>query len=621
MRLADLSVTRSRPASEFSGVSALLTGVTIVASLYFAREILIPFALAVLISFVLAPLAVMLRRTGLPRSASVLVVVVASFGLILGMGAFGASQVAQLAEKLPDYQSNLRAKIRTIKGAATTSGTVSQATKVIEDLGQEISTPGSGPKVASPTSAAPIPVEIRVPSNNPLKVAIELLQPILGPLAGTGLVLIFVIFLMLQREDLRDRVIRLLGTKTLNRTTEAMDEAATRLSRYFLLQTTLNAVFGAVVGVGLWLIGVPSPWLWGIFTMLLRFVPYIGSIIAAILPVALAAAVDPGWTMVAWTVALFAIGEPLMGHAIEPLVLGHQTGLSPVAIIIAATFWTWLWGPIGLVLATPITLCLVILGQYTQRLEFVSVLLGDQSVLTPSESLYQRLIAGDPAEAIELAEQQLKTTPLVEYYDQIVLPGLALAQSDAQHDALSPERRVMLVEGVQHLIEGLADHADEAGTPPSDLEPSTIQPPSAEPSILSVGGRTHLDHAAAALLADTFNRAGAPTRTSETHGLAGVAEISSQLAAIRLVCVSFVGSSKSAQVKFVIRRIRRNCPNAKVLVGLWCVPSTDPELAQFKDIVGADYFATSLKEATTIALKLVSDETALHSQSLLAVRT
>ena len=618
MRLANYSVTRSRPAPEFSGVNGLLTGVTIVASLYFAREILIPFALAVLISFVLAPLAVLLRRTGLPRSASVLIVVITSFGLILGIGAFGASQIAQLAEKLPEYQSNLRAKIRAIKGATTTSGSVSQATKVIEDLGQEISTPKSGPQAVTPAGGAPIPVEIRAPNNNPLKVASELLQPILGPLAGTGLVLIFVIFLMLQREDLRDRVIRLLGTKTLNRTTEAMDEAAIRLSRYFLLQTALNAVFGALVGIGLWLIGVPSPWLWGIFTMLLRFVPYIGSIIAAALPVALAAAVDPGWTMVAWTVALFAIGEPLMGHAVEPLVLGHQTGLSPVAIIISATFWTWLWGPIGLVLATPITLCLVILGQYTQRLEFVSVLLGDQPVLTPSESLYQRLIAGDPAEAIELAEQQLKATPLVEYYDQIVLPGLALAQHDAQNDALSAERQLMLVDGVQNLVEGLVDHLDETDTDQA-VEPSKIHRENVEPSILSVGGRTQLDRAAATLLADTLNRTVAQTRVTDTPGLAGIAEIAAQLASIRLVCVSFVGSSKSAQVKFVVRRIRRLCPNAKVLVGLWCVSSTDPELAQIKENAGADFFATSLKEAVAIADKLARRETSSSRELLLAV--
>ena len=255
-------------------------------------------------------------------------------------------------------------------------------------------------------------------------------------------------------------MIKLLGTKELHRTTEVLDEAAARLSRYFLLQTALNAGFGVVVGVALWIIGVPSPLLWGIFTMLMRFVPYIGSILAAVLPVALAAAVDPGWTMVGWTLALFLIGEPVMGHIVDPLVFGKHTGLSPVAIVVAATFWTWLWGPIGLIVATPLTLCLVILGQYTKRLEFLHVLLGDQPALTPPESFYQRLIAGDPAEIIEQAEAHLKECRLTEYYETVALPGLALAQRDMSSGELPPERQALLVDGIMELIDGLSDHED-----------------------------------------------------------------------------------------------------------------------------------------------------------------
>ncbi len=624
MRLSDLSVTRSRPLPDFSGQSALITGVTIVGALYFAREILIPFALAVLISFVLSPLASLLRRTGLPRAASVIVVVTLSFGAILGIGAIGASQIAQLAEKLPQYQANLQEKIRAVKGATSSNGAVSQATKVIEDLGREISKTTATPQPNPAAVGAPIPVEIHAPNTNPLKVASELLQPILGPLASTGLVVIFVIFLLLQREDLRDRVIRLLGTKSMHRTTEAMDEAATKLSRYFLLQTVLNAGFGIVVGLGLWLIGVPSPLLWAIFTMLLRFVPYIGSIIAAALPVALAAAVDPGWSMVGWTIALFAIGEPLMGQAIEPLVFGHQTGLSPVAIVVAATFWTWLWGPIGLVLATPLTLCLVILGQYTQRLEFLNLILGDQPPLTPSEGIYQRLIAHDPVEVFEQAEQQLKEKTLVDYYDQVVLPGLALAQRDVRGDELASERQQMLLNGVYQLVENLAEHQDVAiesealnteklpakdqGAPDAKSSPDPVRP--VEASILSIGGSNTVDHAAAALFAHASAHAGLGVKLPESQGLAGIAQTAASLDAIQLVCVSFVGDARASQIRFIVRRIRRRFPGIKVMIGLWGMMPGDSEWERIKVETGVDFFVTSFKEALATCVRVTDVDNA-----------
>ena len=618
MPLSEFSVARPRSSNELGGVGSIVTGVTVVGALYFAREILIPFALAVLISFVLAPLTNQLRKTGLPRGACVVVVVTLSFGIILGAGAIGASQIAQLAENLPQYQTNLREKIRTIKGATSSSGAVSQATKVIEDLGREMATTKAGAQPVPTAGSTPIPVEIHSPNNNPLKVVSEFLQPLLGPLAGTGIVLVFVIFLLLQRQDLRDRVIRLLGTKSLHRTTDAMDEAAVRLSRYFLLQTMLNAGFGAVVGLGLWLIGVPSPWLWGIFTMLLRFVPYIGSIIAAVLPVALAAAVDPGWTMAGWTIALFAIGEPLMGHVVEPLVFGHQTGLSSVAIVIAATFWTWLWGPIGLIVATPLTLCLVILGQYTQRLEFLSVLLGDQPPLTPSEGFYQRLIAGDAAEVIDQAEEQLKEKSLVDFYDQVAIPGLELAQRDVRAEDLGPERQTLLIEGVQQLTENITDSgaADVSkNATPSDLslsdaassKPSSDQLKSKTETewqtgfpILNIAGNNRIDRAAAALFTHACTTMGLSARLPEGQGLAGIAEIAPAPCSIKIVCVSYVGQARTSQVRFTVGRIRRRCPGTKVLLGLWSFAPGDPELDLIKTQAGADYSAVSFREALSM---------------------
>jgi predicted PurR-regulated permease PerM len=593
--------------------------VCIVAALYFARDVLIPISLAVLISFVLAPLALALRRVGLSRGPAVIAVVVLTFGAILGIGAIGTSQISQLAEQLPQYQLNIRDKIRTLKGA-TNSKTAAQATAVIEDISKEISGSKAVPSAqqslpAGSKDVAPIPVEIRTANSNPLKVAVDFLQPIISPLATTALVILFVIFILLQREDLRDRVIKLLGTREMHRTTEAMDQAASRLSRYFFLQTLLNAGFGVVIGLGLWFIGVPSPLLWGIFAMLMRFVPYIGSLVAAILPIALAAAVDPGWTMVIATSALFLIGEPLMGQAVEPLVFGHQTGLSPIAIVIAATFWTWLWGPIGLILATPLTLCLVLLGQYTRRLEFLHVLLGDQPALTPAEGFYQRLIAGDPAEIIDQAEAQLTELPLVEYYDDVALQGLVLAQHDAGSGELAIDRQELLFEGVATLIEGLSENRGQpieearerdgektaATTEVAPLPAAGIEKPVAvAPSVLCVGGRGPIDQAAAALLVQVLGLAGTVATLGEVEGTVKLAAVRDLHPTVATICVSYVATARIAQVRFMVRRLRRTFPAAKIVIGLWHMRPDDPELSSLKDNSGADILVGSLREAVSL---------------------
>ena len=254
----------------------------------------------------------------------------------------------------------------------------------------------------------PVPVEIHQPNPSPFLLLQQFAVPLLQPFATAGIVLVFVIFFLLQREDLRDRFIRLAGAGDLRRTTVAMDDAASRLSRYLLTQTAINTSFGVLVGTGLWFIGVPHPVLWGILGMLLRFVPYIGPVIAAALPAIVAFAVDPGWAMLLWAVALFLVVELAIGQVIEPWLYGHSTGLSGIAVVVAAAFWTLLWGPVGLLLSTPLTMCLVVLGRHVERLQFLEVLLGDQPALAPEEAFYQRMLAGDPDEAAHQAEEFLK---------------------------------------------------------------------------------------------------------------------------------------------------------------------------------------------------------------------
>jgi predicted PurR-regulated permease PerM len=607
--------TSSTTQGDLAAAAKLISGVTAVSVLYFARDVLIPVCLAILISFVLAPLAQLVRRRGVPQPVAVISVVVLTFGGILGVGALGASQLSQLTDNLPQYQENIRNKIRIFKVSTSGSSAVARATNVIEDLGKEFSarkpSTDSSPGL-KPIDGTPVPVEIRTPSANPLKFATDFLSPILNPLASTGLVLLLVIFFLLQQQDLRDRVIRLLGTKTLHRTTEAMDEAATRLSRYFLLQTALNVAFGIAVGFGLWFIGIPSPLLWGSFAMLMRFVPYIGSVLAAVLPVALAAAVDPGWTMMAWTVALFAIGEPLMGHAIEPAVFGHQTGLSPVAIVTSATFWTWLWGPIGLIVATPLTLCLVILGQYTKRLEFLHVLLGDQPALTPPESFYQRLIAGDPAELIEQAERQLKDMDLPKYLDDVALKGLVLAQRDVTSGELSSDRQELMIDGVRDLVDGLPVE-DVLATVKNGLaangenDTGVGSRRTAPPNVLCISGRGAVDQAAAVLLVHLLDRAGVAAQIGPDGGIRQLDLVPAAKQAIAIVCISYVGLARTSHVRFVTRRLRREFPAAKIVIGGWGVPTSDAEWQQIREDLPTALFATTLQDAVGHCLANVGD--------------
>ena len=313
------------------------------------------------------------------------------------------------------------------------------------------------------------------PQSSALEIGKQVLSPLLNPLATTGIILVVTIFALLQKDDLRDRAIRLLGSHDLQRSTLALNDAGSRLSRYFLTQLGLNTSFGVIVGVGLYLIGVPHPVLWGILGALLRFIPYVGSWIAALLPVALAAAVQPGWAMAIETAALYAVVELTMGQLVEPLVYGHSTGLSPLAVVIAAIFWTWVWGPIGLIISTPLTLCLVVLGRHVHTLEFLDVLLGDRPVLSPEASFYQRMLADDPDEAEEQAERYLREKSLLSYYDEVVLKGLQLAANDIARGSMTPAQVDRLKASTMHLVDDLAHHRNTSPEEPEGDNPADLQ--------------------------------------------------------------------------------------------------------------------------------------------------
>ena len=382
---AGLPPSTDQTSSLVKGVAAALLAALIVTTLYLGRDVFVPIALAILLSFVLAPLARGLENWHAPRSLSVISVVLLAFVVIFAVGGVIATQMTQLAGDLPRYETNMRTKIASLRGSATTNSTLERAADVLKDLGKEINQPKDKPQAplanrSGPPSngqdVRPIPVEVRQPPPTALESVAALITPLLHPLMTTGIVVIFVIFTLLQREDLRNRLIKLAGSHDLQKTTAALNDAAGRLSRLFLTQLALNAGIGLVIGTGLWFIGIPSAVLWGILAGILRFVPYIGTFISAAFPLALAVAVDPGWSLLLWTGALFFILEPLAGQALEPLLYGRSTGLSPLAVVLSATFWTALWGPIGLVLATPLTICLVVLGRHVEDVRCAGLVEG-----------------------------------------------------------------------------------------------------------------------------------------------------------------------------------------------------------------------------------------------------
>jgi predicted PurR-regulated permease PerM len=578
------------PAS--GGLTTVLLAVVVVAALYFGRDVLMPVALAVLLSFVLAPLVRLLQRRYIPRSLAVVTVVLIAFAVILGAGALVVSQVNQLASDLPRYQSTLREKIQALRGAAAGTGTLERASEVLHELHKELDKPGSGAPSSSPfpgerrSSERPIPVEVRQPDPGALQTVAVLITPLVRPLTTTGIVVIFVIFILLQRQDLRNRLVRLAGAQDLQRTTAALDDAGQRLSRLFLMQLALNAGFGLVIAVGLWVIGVPNAPLWGMLAMILRFVPYIGAVIAAILPLVIAAAVGPGWTMVLWTALLFVIVEPLAGHVVEPLLFGHSTGLSPVAVIAAATFWTWLWGPIGLILATPLTVCLVVLGRHVDRLKFLDVMLGDQPPLTPAQLIYQRMLAGDPVEAVEQAETVLKEKPLIAYYDEVLIEGLKLAQADADRGLLGDEHMLRIRDAVAEIVDDLGAHKDKA-EPPAETEAERA--PLAEIAkavaadrpaqgfrprwssgkpVLCIPGSGLLDEAMALIIAQLVEREGLGARAEQADALSVSRIFGLDTEDAALICLCYLENATAAQIRYAIRRLRRKAPTAFILVTL-----------------------------------------------------
>ncbi|WP_277978965.1 AI-2E family transporter [Sphingomonas phyllosphaerae] len=577
-------------APELKTLAGVAVGTLVIAALYFGQEVLIPITLAVMLSFVLSPVVNLLQRLRLWRAPAVILTVLAALGVLGLLGTLIGSQAASLTVNAPQYAQTIQAKVEGVQGFA-----LAEMTSITRELGGRHATTPQGATPPLTTGGAqpaegqrrPVPVQIVQESTSPFTIARTVVEPILGPLETTIIVLIVAIFVLMQKEDLRDRFIRVFGSSDLHRTTRALDDAGQRLSKYFLSQLAVNTCFGLVIGLGLWAIGVPSPAMWGVMAGLLRFVPYIGSFLAAVAPAALAAAVDPGWGMVIEVVALFVVVEPITGYVVEPLLYGHSTGLSPVSVIVSAIFWTWLWGPIGLIMSTPLTLCLVVMGRHVKSLEFFDVLLGDRPALTPVESFYQRILADNSDEALAQAEVLLGDRSLTAYYDSVVLEGLKLAVEDHARGTIDDAGARRMTRSMLSVI--------------SDLKPSRAagdRPALHAGLVACIAGHRAFDEAVTAMVVQLLEQRGIEARTI-AHGAVNRETIAAlDLAGVTTIMISYLELNGSpARLRYLVRRLRTKAPEARIIVGLW--PQGEAALTDvgIQRELGADGYVGSLSAA------------------------
>jgi predicted PurR-regulated permease PerM len=585
---------------------ASVIAAVVVGGIYLGRPVLMPLALAVLMSFALAPLVNLLKRLRLGNIAPVLISLVLAIVILSSLATFMGSQLAKLAAELPHYQTNLAHKIQSVIGSVGNNDTINRLNRTVESLADQV-TGGNKPEpnagMASGDAVKPVPVVITRSSVAPWAVAQTVLGPLLEPLGLIALVLVFVGFIMLQKDDLRDRFVRLAGSHDMQRTSVALDEAASRLSRYLFLQTCINACFGLVIGIGLWLIGIPNAPLWALMSMLFRFVPYVGVPLAFLFPFALSIAVDPGWEKMVWTLALYGSVEAITGQAAEPFLYGRSMGLSAVAVVVAAVFWTWLWGPVGLLLSTPLTMCFVVLGRHVESLKFLDVMLGDQPALRFEESLYLRMLAEDPDEAADEAEAFLKENSLSAYYDEVAARALMLAQNDVNRGVLDPLRQTRIRDAIRGLIVNLSDRKDE------DADGTDLPADWQGAPVMCVAGRGPLDEAAALLLVDMLAKhgIGAHVVSSDETSANNIRELSCE--GVRLTCVSYLEPGTFKNARYQVRRLRKRMPEVPVMAIFWGLSGDNSRYLDGIEATECDIVTTGLKETVQHVLSFARRST------------
>jgi len=521
--------------------SSLLTIALIVAILWAAKAILMPLALGIILAFALTPLVRWFDRVRLPRAASVALTMLLALGAVGGIGYVAFSQFAELSSEISKYTSSMRKKVADLRPSddsplSTLTRTVDRVTEQLDDNVDDL-------RVAQPVRVVP-------PRVSPAERVQDTIRAVFEPVTSAVIVLVLVAFMLGQREDLRDRLIRLLGSENVTLTTRLMDEAAQRVSRFLVAQTLINVGFGAIVALGLYWIGVPYAALWGGLTAVLRFVPYVGSIFSALLPSVLAFATFPGWAETLQTIALFLTLDLASAYFVEPMVLGHRTGVSSFALLMSALFWIWVWGPIGLILATPLTVCIAVLGRHVRSLRFLSIIFADEPALMPHVRFYQRLLARDEDEATTLVERMSAEVGPVGVIDQVLLPALLLLQQHRSQDEISTE-------DAEFVLDNIAEAAQL-------LVPDAAQDTSAMPSIVGLAARAPVDQVALELLAAAIRPKSmeiVPDDLPPDRALRCVLDKPP-----KIVCIAALSTTRGAEVRNYCRKLRALAPDTTIVV-------------------------------------------------------
>lgn len=563
-----------------SRLLALAAVIVVVAALYFARDLLIPVSLAALLAFVLTPLAAWLTR-GIGRVAAVVSVVVMACGLLLAVGYLVAVQVGDIATRLPAYRVNIEAKLQSLRG-----GVLQLAQAALHELDDRLRAPDTAPAgPVGPPAAPPPTVQMIAPPTSALMGIVSTFVPLLGPLGTGAVVILLMAFLLLERQSLKDRLISLLGRDSAGVSTQVLEDARRHLGRYLLMQAVVNGTHGVCVGVGLWAFGVPNFVLWGMLSTLLRFVPYVGPLVAAAMPITLALAVFAGWTQPLLVIGFFVLLEVVSNNVLEPWLYASSAGMSPLAVVVTATFWTWLWGPPGLVLATPLTICLVVLSRHVPRLGFLTVLLSDLPRLDADLRFHQRLLDVDQEGALAVAAQQLASgETLVQVLDGTIVPALAMYEVERLEGRLDARREEFVGRAVREIAEELHDASGPAMAVASDA-----------PVVLCVPARSEGDEIVAELLGHVLGDAGMRTTTLSRAVLASELVLAVEAAHADIVCITALPPLGLAQARYLCKRLRARLPGLRILVGWWHAHG-NREQAEARLGAGVD-----LRVATTFA--------------------
>jgi predicted PurR-regulated permease PerM len=570
----DSRMMPSRRFIQSSWISTLASTAVVIAALYLAKSLLVPLTLAALLSFLLMPVSEWLERWRLGRVPAVLVTAILAFTMLGIVAWVAVVQVTHLAPKIPEYQNNIQAKLRSVNEYAVTA--LRNITKIAPG---DVQSPSPSELANDPRGTNELPFSVRVLSSpaSPLQVVRGMFGTLLETLGTIGIVVVLVVFFLIRREDLRDRFIHLAGKGHVTVTTQMLEDANTRVSRYLSMLFLVNVAFGICVGIGLYLIGVPSAILWGILAATLRFIPYIGPWIAAAMPIGLAMAISTGWVAPLLTAGLFVVLELFNNNVLEPWLYGKHTGVSAVAVLVAAVFWLWLWGPVGLLLATPLTVCLLVVGKHVPQLSFLDVVLGNEPVFEPKKRIYQRLVAGDQEEADELLEDLLEHGPLAEVYDSVIIPALAMAETHWRRGEFNDGKHKLIMESLKEMIQDRIERQQEMQTQqktedaPKANEDSPLIDVSDVPRlhVLSLPARSDADEIAAMMVAQVLETNGCVVQAVSVTSLASemIDLVSGRQADV--VCVSATPPAAVMHARYLCKRLRGRFPKVKLVVGLW----------------------------------------------------